>query len=89
MSECCDTTEVEDTPDIVDLPEEEDSLEIKDINIRIADPRSKDDDNNDDDNDETDTLLESSLRRESPSITERSFSTLLDNPPPSPVTDSS
>ena len=73
MSECCDTTEVEDVPEVVELT------------ARIEEKEH----DKDDEDAETVVLLESSSRRQSPSITERSYSTLLDNPPPSPVTDSS
>ena len=71
MSECCESTEVEDIP------------EVAEITSLMKENTEKDED------DETVVLLGSSSHRQSPSITERSYSTLLDNPPPSPVTDSS
>ena len=65
------------TTEVEDVPEPE-----SDVN-RLSEVEKEEDD------DETVVLLPSSSRRESLSITERSYSTLLDNPPPSPVTDSS
>ena len=92
MSEGCDTTELEDVLDGQDVSEEEDFTVSKTVSTRIAEPKIKNNIDDDDENDhdgETVILLQSVSRRQSPSITERSFSTLFDNPPPSPVTDSS